>query len=144
MSVHDAGCACRRGARREALGAPRIVSRALRLAFFALQIAAPKCAICWTTYAGLFGASWFAATRDNGLWFGTALSLMFVAAFLSWREARRTRRFAAACASLPGWLLMLAGAFVGIDCIRWAGVAWLGVALALSRWSGWGGRRRIR
>ncbi|WP_322048069.1 hypothetical protein [Paraburkholderia sp. J67] len=101
---------------------------------FALQIVAPKCAICWTTYAGLFGASWFAATRYNPVWFAATLCVMFVVLSLTWREARRTRQYAAAFAILAGWLLMLFGAFVGVAGVRWVGVLWLGIVTAMSLW----------
>ncbi|MFX1676396.1 hypothetical protein PWR63_29775 [Paraburkholderia sp. A2WS-5] len=102
----------------------------------ALQIVAPKCAICWTTYAGLFGASWFAATRYNPVWFAATLGAAAVVLTLAWHETRRTRQYAAALASLPGWVLLLFGAFVGFASVRWAGVLWLGFVAALSHWHG--------
>lgn len=98
----------------------------------ALQIVAPKCAICWTTYAGLFGASWFAATRYNPVWFVATLCAAIVLLTLAWREARRAHHYAAVCAILTGWLLMFFGAFVGVPWVRWAGVSWLGIVMALS------------
>ena len=132
MRGHDTRCACRSGAMGKCLAAPRVVSRGLGLTVFALQIVAPKCAICWTTYAGLFGASWFAATRYNPLWFTATLCATIVVLSLTWREARRAHQYAAACAILPGWLLMLSGAFVGVAWVRWVGVSWLGIVMALS------------
>lgn len=107
------------------------MSHGLRIAVLALQIMAPKCAVCWTSYAGLLGASWFAASRYNPGWYAAALCVTAMSLWLAWREARRTRHYVAACAIVPGWLLMLVGAFIGIDGIRWSGVAWVGVAALL-------------
>lgn len=124
--------------------APRTVSRALRSAVFALQIVAPKCAICWTTYAGLFGASWFAATRYNPVWFAAILCATFALLLRTWREARRARQYATALAMLPGGLLMLVGAFVGFAPLRWAGALWLVIAVAMPYDPGHGARGDMR
>ncbi|WP_232515159.1 hypothetical protein [Burkholderia ambifaria] len=96
----------------------------------ALQIAAPKCAICWTTYAGLLNAGWFAATQLSPLWFAASLLTILVTLYVTVRDAWRTRRCAAAGCTVLAWLLLIAGWFVGLSAIRIAGFALLSAAAA--------------
>src|ERR1700738_2386410 len=43
-----------------------------------LQIGAPKCAVCWTTYAGLINVGWLAAESANPLWLAFATLTLII------------------------------------------------------------------
>ncbi|RQS16011.1 hypothetical protein DIE07_00485 [Burkholderia sp. Bp9002] len=98
-----------------------------------LQIGAPKCAICWTTYAGLLNAGWFAATQFSPLWFATSLLTILVTLYVTVRDALRTRRCAAAGCAVLAWLLLIAGWFAGASAVRIAGFALLAIVATAPR-----------
>jgi hypothetical protein len=97
-----------------------------------LQIAAPKCAICWTTYAGLVNASWFAAETVNPLWLTFATLTLILSLIVGVQRALQTRRIAPIMGIATAWVLLVAGWFVGMSPVRYAGFTLLFVCYATS------------
>jgi hypothetical protein len=120
-------CACSRTVR--STGGARAV---VDVSGIVLQIAAPKCAICWTTYAGLVNASWFAAETVNPLWLTFATLTLILSLIVGLQRALQTRRIAPIMGIATAWVLLVAGWFVGMSPVRHAGFALLFVCYATS------------
>jgi hypothetical protein len=85
------------------------IGAAARFAAVGLQIFAPKCALCWTTYAGLFNAGWFVATNLHPIWSSLAALTSTLAVCISLLAARRTRRYRAWLWAAASWSFLIAG-----------------------------------
>ena len=86
-----------------------------------LQLLAPKCAICWSTYAGLLNAGWLTLTTAKPHWLVFSLVSCLLAMSLSIRDAWRTRRVWPLVATVTAWLLFGAGWFTNEPSLRYAG-----------------------
>jgi hypothetical protein len=113
----------------------RIAETGINVCGVILQIGAPKCAVCWTTYAGLINVGWFAAESANPLWlaFGTLTLIISLAAGL--QRALQTRRYVALLATTVAWILLVAGWFTGLQAIRYAGFALLSISFVSDRFA---------
>jgi hypothetical protein len=115
------------------------IETAARLAAVGLQIFAPKCALCWTTYAGLFNAGWFVATNIHPVWASLAALSSTLALCISLLAARRTRRYRAWLWTAASWSFLIGGWL--LDCLP---VRCLGFALLAARFTYAGLTRRAR
>ena len=120
-------CVCSRTVR-SLRGARTVVE----ISGIALQIAAPKCAICWTTYAGLVNASWFAVETVNPLWLTFATLTLILSLIVGVQRALQTRRIAPIMGIATAWVLLLAGWFADVSPVRYAGFALLSICYAIS------------
>ncbi len=112
-----------------------------RFASVGLQVFAPKCALCWTTYAGLVNASWFVATNVHPVWASLAALTSTLSVCVSLRAARRTRHHQAWLWTTAAWSCLVVGWL--LDCLP---VRYLGFGLLVARftWVGLSGRARAR
>jgi hypothetical protein len=115
------------------------IETAARLAAIGLQIFAPKCALCWTTYAGLFNAGWFVATNIHPIWASLAALSSTLALCISLLAARRTRRYRAWLWTAASWSFLITGWL--LDCLP---VRCLGFGLLAARFTWAGLTRRVR
>lgn len=115
------------------------IGTAARLAAVGLQIFAPKCALCWTAYAGLVNASWFVATNIHPIWASLAALSSTLAVCISLLAARRTRRYRAWLWTAASWSLLIAGWL--LDCFP---VRCLGFGLLAASFTYAGLTRRVR
>jgi len=108
----------------------RVAGAGIKVAGIVLQIGAPKCAICWTTYAGLINAGWFAVQSANPFWlaFATLTSIMSLVAGL--QRALKTRRYAGFLGTTLAWALLVAGWLLDLALVRYAGFALLLISYA--------------
>jgi hypothetical protein len=102
----------------------------IKAAGIVLQIGAPKCAICWTTYAGLLNASWFAVTNVNPLWLATSALVSILTLSVALRRTWQTRRYATVLCATVAWLLLIAGWCIDVPPVRYAGIALLSISFA--------------
>jgi hypothetical protein len=100
-----------------------------------LQMLAPKCAFCWTTYAGLLNMGWFAATQLHPVWLIASISVLIVTLALMFRQARRTRRYGGPLCTVAAVLLMATAWITGIERIRYAGPILLLASFVVERLS---------
>lgn len=114
---------------------------AARLAAVGLQIFAPKCALCWTTYAGLFDAGWFVATNVHPIWASLAALSSALAVGISLLAARRTRRYRAGLWTAASWSFLTAGWLLDSLPVRCLG---FGLLAARSAYAGLARRVRAR
>jgi hypothetical protein len=117
-AVAPCDCARRTPMRRHA-------EAAAKAAGIALQLAAPKCAICWTTYAGLLNASWFSVTSANPKWLALSMLSITLALMLAIRTAWRTQRSTPLACAAAAWLLVVAGWLSDMAPLKYAGLALL-------------------
>jgi hypothetical protein len=115
------------------------IGAAARFAAVGLQIFAPKCALCWTTYAGLFNAGWFVATNLHPIWSSLAALTSTLAVCISLLAARRTRHYRAWVWTAAAWSFLIAGWL--LDCLP---VRCLGFGLLAARVTYVGLTRRVR
>ena len=120
-------CACWRTVRSR-----RGVRAVAEVSGIVLQIAAPKCAICWTTYAGLVNASWFVAETVNPVWLTFATLTLILSLGVGVRRAWQTRRIAPIMGTATAWVLLVVGWFADVSPVRYAGFALLLVCYATS------------
>jgi hypothetical protein len=113
----------------------RIVETGIKVCGVTLQIGAPKCAVCWTTYAGLFNAGWFAAKSASPLWLAFATLTLIVSLAAGLQRALQTRRYVALLATTVAWILLVAGWFAGLPAIRYAGFALLSISFLSDRFA---------
>jgi hypothetical protein len=95
-----------------------------------LQIGAPKCAVCWTTYGGLVNAGWFAATRLNPVWFTSSILISMLILAIMFRKALRARAYGTVLCAAAAWLLLMAGWFMDFPLVRYAGLTLLLISFA--------------
>lgn len=88
-----------------------------------IQIFAPKCTICWTTYAGLLNAGWLTLTTTEPHWLVLLLLSYPAAMLLSILDAWHTRRVWPVAATSIAWLLLVASWFANEPSLRYAGLA---------------------
>jgi hypothetical protein len=86
-----------------------------------LQLLAPKCAICWSTYAGLLNAGWLTVTTTKPHWFVLSLISCLGAMSISGWDAWRARRVWPVLAAVAAWILLTAGWFADEPSLRYAG-----------------------
>jgi hypothetical protein len=113
----------------------RIAETGVKVCGVILQIGAPKCAVCWTTYAGLFNAGWFAAENASPLWLALATLTLIVSLAAGLQRALQTRRYVALLATTVAWILLVAGWFTGLPAIRYAGFALLSISFVSDRFA---------
>jgi hypothetical protein len=106
------------------------IETAARLAAVGLQIFAPKRALCWTTYAGLFNAGWFVATNIHPVWASLAALSSTLAMCISLLAARRTRRYRAWLWMAASWPFLIAGWLLDCLSVRWLGFGLLAASFA--------------
>jgi hypothetical protein len=111
----------------------RIAEAGIKVAGIALQIGAPKCAICWSTYAGLINAGWSAAQSANPLWLAFAALTMMISLAAGLRRALETHRYVALLATTVAWILLVAGWFTGLPLVKYAGFALFSISYAIDR-----------
>jgi len=128
------GCGCAPRSRIRAGAAStrfrRGAEAGIKAAGIVLQIAAPKCAICWTTYAGLLNASWFAVTNFNPLWFASSALVSILTLTVALQKTWRTRRYGTVLCATVAWLLFIAGWCIDLPPVRYAGIALLSMSFA--------------
>lgn len=112
----------------------RSAGAGVEVAGIVLQIAAPKCAICWATYAGLVNASWFAAENVNPLWLACATLTLILSLAAGLQRALQTRRFTALLGTTVAWVLLVAGWLTDIAPVRCAGFGLLSTSYAIGLW----------
>ena len=115
------------------------IESAAKLAAVGLQIFAPKCALCWTTYAGLFTAGWFVATNIHPVWASLAALSSTLALCISLLAARRTRRYRAWLWTAASWSFLIAGWLLDSLPVRCLGFGLLAASFAYARLT-----RRVR
>jgi hypothetical protein len=98
-----------------------------------LQLGAPKCAICWTSFAGLWNAGWFVARTTNPWWLFFACMTAAVSLGAGFISAWRRRRYAAFALAAGAWLLLACSWLLGATFTRYAGVAFLMTSIAIDR-----------
>jgi hypothetical protein len=98
-----------------------------------LQLAAPKCVICWTSIAGLWNAGWFVARTTNPWWLFLASAAAAVSLGAGFISACRRRQFAAFALAVLAWLLLASSWILGTDFTRYAGIAVLLTSIAIDR-----------
>jgi len=120
-------CTCRIAAYNAVL--PSRLQRGAKMstsaAMLALQIATPKCALCWSTYAGLINASWFAATAFNPTWMILTVLTATLSLGLNLYGAWRTRRYASLLLTIVAWSCFAISWIVGSIMAGYAGIALL-------------------
>lgn len=107
----------------------------VKVASIVLQIGAPKCAICWTTYAGLINAGWFVARNANPLWLAFATLTLILSLAAGLQRALQTRRYVALLGTTVAWVLLVAGWLTDVPPVRYAGFALLSVSYAIDRFA---------
>lgn len=100
-----------------------------------LQLGAPKCAICWTSYAGLLNAGWFVARTTNPWWLFLAGLMAAVSLGAGFRRARRRRQYTPLALAAAAWLLLACGWLLGASFARYAGAAVLMTSMGIDRLS---------
>jgi len=108
----------------------RCAEACVKVAGIVLQIGAPKCAVCWTTYAGLVNAGWFAATRLNPVWLTSSIVISMLTLAIMFRQALRARAYVTVLGAAVAWLLLIAGWFVDFPIARYAGLTLLLISFA--------------
>jgi hypothetical protein len=99
------------------------------------QLCAPKCAICWSSFAGLWNATWFVAQTTNPWWVFFASLTAAVSLGVSFINAYRHRRYAAFALTTVAWLLLACGWLVGTSSTRYLGACLMLVSIAIGRQS---------
>lgn len=113
----------------------RLAETGIKVCGVALQIGAPKCAVCWTTYAGLINVGWFAAESANPLWLAFATLTLIISLAAGLQKALRARRYVALLATTVAWILLVAGWFTGLQAVRYAGFALLLISFVSDRFA---------
>lgn len=94
-------------------------------AMLMLQIAAPKCALCWSTYAGLINASWFVMTALNPAWTILMALTATVSIGVSLSNAWRTKCYASLLLTCVAWSCLIVSWMIGSAWIAYTGIALL-------------------
>jgi hypothetical protein len=113
----------------------RIAETGIKVAGIVFQIGAPKCAVCWTTYAGLINAGWFSVESANPLWLALATLTLIVSLAAGLRRALQTGRYVALLGTTAAWVLLVAGWFMDLPPVRYAGFALLLISYAIDRFA---------
>jgi hypothetical protein len=100
----------------------RCAEACVKVAGMVLQIGAPKCALCWTTYAGLVNAGWFAATRLNPVWLTSSILISMLTLAIMFRQAFRARAYVTVLGAALAWLLLIVGWLVDFPTVRYTGL----------------------
>ena len=87
-----------------------------------LQLLAPKCAICWTTYAGLINAGWLTVSTAKPDWLVLSVISWLAAMSISAYDAWRTRRIWPVLVAAAAWLLLTAGWLANEPALRYTGI----------------------
>lgn len=101
-----------------------------------LQLCAPKCAICWSSVAGLWNAwnaGWFVAQTTHPWWICLASLAALVSSGAGFINAYRHRRYTAFALATVAWLLLACSWLVGTSFIRYAGAGLMLASIVIGR-----------
>jgi hypothetical protein len=95
-----------------------------------LQLIAPKCAVCWSSYLGLVSSTLAAAVRLNPVWSLSSLAISTLTLAIMLLQAVRGRRYGPASLAAVAYLLLTSGWLADIPLMRGVGLILLMSAFA--------------
>ena len=95
-----------------------------------LQLFAPKCAVCWSSYLGLASSTLAAAVRLNPVWSLSSLAISALTLAIMLLQAVRGRRYGAASLAAVAYLLLICGWLADIPPMQDVGLILLMTAFA--------------
>jgi hypothetical protein len=103
----------------------------LKAAGAIMQIIAPKCALCWSTYVGLANSTWGAATQLHPAWLLSSIWLSTLTIAVMLLHALKAGRYGPAACATAAYLLLVAGWLLDTSAARYGGFVLLAIAFAM-------------
>jgi hypothetical protein len=102
----------------------------IKAAGLVLQLIAPKCAVCWSSYLGLASSTLAAALRLNPAWSFSSLAISSLTLAIMLLQAVRGRRYGPASLAAVAYLLLTSGWLADLPPVQDGGLILLMAAFA--------------
>jgi hypothetical protein len=102
----------------------------LKAAGAIMQIIAPKCALCWSTYVGLANSTWAATAQLHPTWLLWSIWLSALTIAVMLLQALKAGRYGPVACAAAAYLLLAAGWLLDVSAARYGGFGLLAIAFA--------------